>query len=429
MEHETKTKMISFSAILIPLLVGLLIILSLYQKKNNKIKLGIIYSKIGPMAAIEQPIVNSVLLSIKQINKTGGLLGKQIDPIVAACSPTAESFAAKADFLIKNENVCAIFGCYTSATRRAIKSIVEKHKNLLIFPAAYEGLETSENVLYVGTTANQQITPAITWCIKTLGKKLFLVGSNNLFSKISHIIIKEHAKFFGAQILEDSYIIQKTNNPEINNNQTQDFSKNIKQIIELIKNKNPEVIINTLQWDENKEFMLQLKSEGITRDKIPTMFFRLDKAKIKNIGTDILSGNYTSSSYFENIQTKENLKFIRKIKKEYGPNKSITADEASGYASIQLWAKAIKKAGSANPTSVKKALENIDIKSPEGTIYVDPKTMHTYKQIRIGKIASDGQINTIWDSEKPIPPQPYPPYKSVSEWNKVAGEIYKEWEN
>ena len=350
------------------------------------IKVGILHSLSGTMAISESPVVDATLLAIEEINNNGGLLGRQIVSIVVDGQSDSLTFAKEAEKLIVIDKVSAVFGCWTSASRKTVKPIFERYRHLLFYPVQYEGLEESDNVIYTGAAPNQQLTPAVEWCINNIGKKIFLVGSDYIFPKVGNEIIKDKINVLGGEIVGEEYLLLGSNN--------------VKSIIDKIAETDPDVILNTINGDSNTAFFNELHNAGITSEKIPVMSFSIGESELKDMGLVNMIGNYACWNYFQSINTDENKIFVEKFKNKFGQERVISDPMEAAYIGVYLWAQAVKKAGIVNIKEVRKALKTQRFMAPEGVVYLDPNNNHIWKTVRIGRIREDGQFNILWTSEK-----------------------------
>lgn len=402
---------------LIIVLVGVLIYLySQWQQRDlSSIRVGILHSMTGTLAISEVPVIDATLLAIEEINEQGGVLGHLIEPIVADGKSDPASFAQQAEYLITKEKVAAIFGCWTSASRKEVKPIVEKNNILLFYPVQYEGLEDSPNIVYVGAAPNQQILPAVEWAFNNIGTRFFLVGSDYVFPRIANEIIKEKIKLLHGTVVGQEYLPLG--------------SRNVGPVIEAIKTSNPEVILNTINGDTNVYFFNALKQAGITSDKIPVISFSIAEQELLDLGIENLVGHYAAWNYFQSLDTPRNAEFVRKFKRRYGANRVLSDPMEAAYSAVHIWANAVNQAGSIDTDKVRAKLRDQSFEAPEGKIYIDYDTLHVWRPLRIGKIKTDGQFSIEWDSQQPIPPQPFPIYRTKEAWDNLLQSLYTKWGN
>lgn len=413
MAHYNVSRGINILLIATPALVGLLFLAATVLHKPKTIKVGILHSITGHMAESERGVVDATLCAIKEINKQGGVLGKMVEPIIADGRSEPGLFAQAAKDLFINHRVAAVFGCWTSSSRKAVKPLVEKHNNLLFYPVQYEGLEQSPNIIYTGLTVNQQLIPGIIWMVQHFGKRLFFVGSDYIFPHAAHDIIKEFSPHIGANIIGEVFLPPGT--------------QKVKTVIEQIKKIKPDVIINCINGTTNNSFFKELRAAGILSKDIPTLSSSIAEQEIKHIGPELLDGDFVVWSYLQSLHSKKNSAFLSTMRHKYGPQKTITDPAEAGYTNVHLWAEAANRAGSINIKKIKKEITNESFDAPQGAVFIDEKTFHAWKTIRIARIARDGECTTIWDSEKPIKPIPYPSYRSKASWQRFLMRKYQEW--
>ncbi|HXW03215.1 MAG TPA: urea ABC transporter substrate-binding protein, partial [Nitrosarchaeum sp.] len=326
-----------------------------------------------------------------------------------------QTFANEAERLIVEEDVSVIFGGWTSASRKTMKPIFEKYDHLLFYPVQYEGLEQSPNIIYTGAAPNQQAIPAVDWAFDNLGTKFFLIGSDYVFPRSANEIMKERIKELNGEVVYEGYRILG--------------SKNFTEIIDKIIVLQPDVILNTINGDSNLWFFKELRSRGITPQEIPTISFSIGENEIKQLDTVTMSGDYAAWNYFQSLDVQENQNFVNNFKAKYG-NERVTNDPMeAGYVSVYLFAKAAELAVSDDPTIIRETVKGLTISAPEGIVGIDPKTQHTLKVVRIGKILENGQFKIVASSEIPIMPQPYPDYKSKEQWDSFLNAMYVGWNN
>jgi urea transport system substrate-binding protein len=360
---------------------------------SDTVKVGILHSLSGTMSISEASLKDAELMAIEEINASGGLLGKKIEPVTEDGASDWPTFAEKAKKLLQKDQVATIFGGWTSASRKAMLPVVEQNKGLLWYPVQYEGLESSPNIFYTGATTNQQIVPAVSWLLKNKGKKFFLIGSDYVFPRTANKIIKAQLKAEGGELLGEEYTpLGHT-----------DYST----LISKIKGIKPDIIFNTLNGDSNVAFFKQLKDAGITSKDVTVMSVSIAEEEIRGIGGDILAGHLAVWNYFQTTNTPENKAFVEKYKAKYGKDRVTDDPIEAAYFAVHLWAEAVKKAGSFDVDKVKAAAKGIEYKAPGGTVKIEGENQHTWKTVRIGEIQPDGQFKEIWNSGSPVKPDPY----------------------
>ncbi|MHC5033652.1 MAG: transporter substrate-binding protein, partial [Planctomycetota bacterium] len=272
------------------------------------IKVGILHSRTGTMAVSERPVIDATLFAIEEINRQGGLLKRKIEAVVEDGASDPATFAQKAEKLITQDSVCTVFGCWTSASRKTVRPIFEKHDHLLFYPVQYEGLEQSPNIVYTGAAPNQQIIPAVRWsCTFQKKKRLFLVGSDYVFPHAANAIIGDQALDLGAEVVGEEYIPLGSADTE--------------GIIEKIQAARPEAILNTINGDSNVAFFRALRAAGITPDSVPTISFSVSEEELAALNPREAEGDYAAWSYFQSIDGPRNREFVRAFRARFGPDR------------------------------------------------------------------------------------------------------------
>lgn len=361
-------------------------------KDSKVVKIGLLHSLTGTMAISEVPVLEAELLAIKEINESGGVLGKEIVFVKEDGESKPEIFAEKARKLITEDEVVSIFGCWTSDSRKAVKPVLEEHFNLLWYPVQYEGMEASPCIMYMGACPNQQVIPAIEYCKEQFGEKMFLLGSDYVFPHTVNKIIKAQLKNLGGECSGEEYLPLGAD----------DFSETIKEI----KNSKPDVIINTLNGDSNISFFKQFSEEGFSADNLPVMSFSIAEGEVQSIGGEYLEGQLVAWNYFATTISDENEKFINDFKVESDGKMPGDPVEAA-YIAVHMWAAACEKAGTFDVEAVRMASKGLSFAAPEGIVTIDGGNQHLCKKVRIGKIKNDGLIDEIWSTPTTIKPDPY----------------------
>lgn len=360
---------------------------------DKTIKVGILHSLSGTMAMSETSVRDAELLAIKEINASGGVLGKQIETVVEDGASDTATFAEKAQKLLTKDKVATVFGCWTSASRKAVLPVFESNKGLLWYPVQYEGQESSPNIFYTGAAPNQQIVPAIEYLVKNRGKKIFLVGSDYVFPRTANAIIKAQAKALGAEVVGEEY--------------TPMGYTDYTTVINKIKETKPDFVFNTLNGDSNVAFFKQFKDSGLTPEQVQTCSVSVAEEEVAGIGASYMEGHLVAWNYYQTTQTEQNKKFVEAYKAEYGKDRVTDDPIEAGYDAVYLWAAAVKKAGSTDVEAVKKAAAGITFDAPEGKVTIDGDNQHLYKPVRIGKVNSKGLIDEVWSTDQPVKPDPY----------------------
>jgi len=360
---------------------------------SDVIKVGILHSLSGTMAISEVSVRDAELMAIEEINAKGGVLGKKIQPVIEDGASDWPTFAEKAKKLLQNDKVVTVFGCWTSASRKAVLPVFEQNNGLLWYPVQYEGMEASPNIFYTGAAPNQQIVPAVEWLLKNKGKKFFLIGSDYVFPRTANKIIKAELSALGGELVAEEYTPLGYT----------DYST----IVNKIKAAKPDVVFNTLNGDSNVAFFKQLKDAGITAQDITTCSVSVAEEEVRGIGADNMKGHLVSWNYYQTTDTPENKQFVQNYKNKYGQNRVTDDPIEAAYDGVYLWAAAVEKAGSTDVDKVKAAAKGLEFKAPEGLVKIEGENQHLWKPVRIGEVQADGMIKEIWNSGQAVRPDPY----------------------
>jgi urea ABC transporter urea binding protein len=398
---------------LVAILGALTLAYELRREPREPIRVGVLHSLTGTMATSEQAVVDATLLAIDELNQAGGVLGRPVEAIVRDGASDWPTFAREAERLILQDRVAATFGCWTSACRKQLKPIVEQHRHLLFYPLQYEGLEQSPYIIYTGAAPNQQIIPAVRWAADHLGRRFYLVGSDYVFPRTANAIIRDVVGVLGGEVVGEDYLLLG--------------SRETRPIAERIQRANPEVILNTINGDSNIAFFEDLRQAGVTPDKVPTMSFSVAETELSGMNRAHMAGDYAAWNYFQSIEREENRAFLERLHRKYGTSRVAADPMEAAYVGVHLWALAVLDAHSTETEAVRRALGDQSYPAPQGVVYVDPETQHTWKMVRIGRIRSDGQFDIVWESGKPVRPAPYPSSRSRADWNKFLDALHNGW--
>ncbi|HEY9646276.1 MAG TPA: urea ABC transporter substrate-binding protein [Chroococcidiopsis sp.] len=382
---------------------------------GETIKVGILHSLSGTMAISEKSVVDSTQLAIKQINEAGGVLGKQIEAVLEDGASDWPTFAEKAKKLIEEDQVVVIFGCWTSASRKAVLPVFEEKNHMLYYPVQYEGQECSKNIFYTGAAPNQQIEPSVDWLLENKGKDFYLVGSDYVFPRTANTIIKAQLEAKGGKTVGEDYLPLG--------------STEVAPIIAKLRSALPNggVIYNTLNGDSNVAFFKQLQGAGLTPDKYPTMSVSIAEEEVQAIGKEYLLGHYAAWNYFMTVDTPANTAYVEAFKKEYGDTRVTNDPMEAGYISVNIWKQAVEKAGAAGtPTdleAVREAAYGQEFDAPEGPVKMFPNH-HISKTVRIGEVRDDGLFEIVFATPAPVDPVPWNQYVAETkgfacDWTKT----------
>ncbi len=364
---------------------------------DDTVTVGILHSITGTMAISETGSVQAEKLAIEQINATGGVLGRQIEYIQEDGASDWPTFAEKSKKLLVNDKVAAVFGCWTSASRKAVLPVFEQYNGMLYYPTFYEGLEQSPNVIYTGQEATQQIIAGIDWVVKEKGAKSFyLLGSDYIWPRTSNKIARKHIEKLGLKVVGEEYY--PLGHTQFNS------------VINKIKLRKPDVIYAIVVGGSNVAFYKQLKAAGIdlTKEKPLLLTISVTEDEILGIGGENIDGAYAAMKYFQSLDNPNNEAFVKAFKERWGDDIVIGDVTQAAYLGPWLWKAAVEKAGSFDIDKVRAASPGIELTTaPEGYVRIH-ENHHLWSKTRVGLAQPDGQYKVVYESEDLIEPNPFP---------------------
>jgi urea transport system substrate-binding protein len=364
---------------------------------DTEVIVGQLHSATGTMAISETGSIQAEQLAIDQINAMGGILGRKIKVIKEDGASDWPTFAEKSKKLLINDRCAAVFGCWTSASRKAVLPVFEKENGLLYYPTFYEGLEQSKNVIYTGQEATQQILYSLDWAQKEKkAKSFFLIGSDYIWPRTSMKIARKHIENFqkGKVVGEEYYPLGSTNFGSLMNK---------------IKLQKPDCIFVAVVGGSNVAFYKALKAAGITGDKQLLVTLSVTEDEMTGVGGENFQGFYSSMKYFQSLDNENNKKFVAAFKAKYGKDAVIGDVTQAGYLGPWLWKAAVEKAKSFDVDKVVAASETgIELKTaPEGYVKLD-KNHHLWSKSRIAMGMPDATFKVVAESPELIKPDPFP---------------------
>ncbi|MGV2908743.1 urea ABC transporter substrate-binding protein [Achromobacter sp. AGC25] len=363
---------------------------------DTEVTVGQLHSATGTMAISETGSIQSERLAIEQINAMGGILGRKIKIIQEDGASDWPTFAEKARKLLVSDKVATVFGCWTSASRKAVLPVFEKENGLLYYPTFYEGLEQSKNVFYTGQEATQQILSSLDWLSREKkARSFYLIGSDYIWPRTSNKIARKHIEnvLKGEVVGEEYYPLGHTQ---------------FGSLINKIKLKKPDVVFAVVVGGSNVSFYKQLKAAGVTSGKQKLLTISVTEDELLGIGGENAEGFWSCMKYFQSLDNANNKKFVEAFKAKYGANAVIGDVTQAAYLGPWLWKMAVEKAGSFDVDKVVAASAGLEFKeAPEGYVKIDPNH-HLWSKTRIGQIRKDGQVDVIFETPELIKPDPFP---------------------
>jgi len=381
---------------------------------QDTIKIGVLHSLSGTMAISETILKDLILMQVAEVNAKGGLLGKKIEPVVVDPASNWPLFAEKARELISKEKVAAVFGCWTSVSRKSVLPVFEELNGLLFYPLEYEGEEASYNIFYGSSVPDNKAIPAVDYLMSKDGgevKRFVLEGTDYVYPRTSNKIIRAYLTAKGVK------------DENISENYTpfghSDWQTRVGAIKKFGSAGIKAAVISTINGDANVPFYKELGNQGVKATDIPVIAFSVGEEELAGIDTKPLVGHLAAWSYFQSVASPDNTKFIEKWRAYTKNPKRVTNDPMeSAYILFNMWVQAVQQAGTTDVDAVRQAMIGQKVKSPSGFEVVMGSNHHMAKPVMIGEVGANGQFNIVYQS-KALPPKAWSPYVEANK-DKVA---------
>ncbi len=371
---------------------------------QGTIKVGILHSLSGTMAISETTLKDVMLMLIEQQNKKGGLLGKKLEAVVVDPASNWPLFAEKARQLITVDKVAAVFGCWTSVSRKSVLPVFEETNNILFYPVQYEGEESSKNVFYTGAAPNQQAIPAVDYLMANEKvKRWVLAGTDYVYPRTTNKILEAYLKSKGVAA-EDIMI----NYTPFGHSDWQNIVASIKKFGSAGKKT---AVVSTINGDANVPFYKELGNQGVKATDIPVVAFSVGEEELAGIDTKPLVGHLAAWNYFQSVKAPINTAFIKdwhEFTKK--PNRTTNDPMEAAYIGFNMWIKAVQKAGTVDQAKVIDAMIGVAVPNLSGGISTMMPNHHITKPVLIGEVKADGQFNTVWQTPGTVVANEWSPY-------------------
>jgi urea transport system substrate-binding protein len=364
---------------------------------DETIKVGVLHSLSGTMAISETTLKDTVLMLVDEQNEKGGLLGKKLEAVVVDPASDWPLFAEKARELLEKDKVAAVFGCWTSVSRKSVLPVFEELNGILFYPVQYEGEESSRNVFYTGAAPNQQAIPAVDYLKDELGvERWVLAGTDYVYPRTTNKILEAYLKQNG--VADEDIMINYT---PFGHSDWQSIVADIKKFGSEGKKT---AVVSTINGDANVPFYKELGNQGISAEDIPVVAFSVGEEELSGIDTKPLVGHLAAWNYFMSVDTPENEAFIESWHKFIKNDKRVTNDPMEAHKiGFDLWVKAVEKAGTTDPDKVIDAIVGLETGNLTGGTAKMLPNHHITKPVLIGEIQDDGQFAVVWETDAEVP--------------------------
>ena len=370
--------------------------LSAWAQAADTIKVGILHSLSGTMAISETTLKDTMLMLIAEQNKKGGLLGKQIEAVVVDPASNWPLFAEKARELLTKDKVAAVFGCWTSVSRKSVLPVFEELNGLLFYPVQYEGEESSKNVFYTGAAPNQQAIPAVDYLMDQGVQRWVLAGTDYVYPRTTNKILEAYLK--GKGVAQEDILINYT---PFGHSDWQSIVADIKKFGSAGKKT---AVVSTINGDANVPFYKELGNQGVSAEDIPVVAFSVGEEELSGIDTKPLVGHLAAWNYFMSVDAPANAAFIEQWHEFTKNPKRVTNDPMEAhFIGFNLWVKAVEKAGTTDPDKVIAAMIGLETPNLTGGVAKMLPNHHITKPVLIGEIQDDGQFSVVWETAGLVP--------------------------
>ena len=378
-------------ALSIPLLSAILGSAAFAQDKAEPIRIGVLHSLSGTMAISETTLKDAMLMLIEQQNAKGGVLGRPLEAVVVDPASDWPLFAEKARELVAGDKVAAVFGCWTSVSRKSVLPVFRELDSILFYPVQYEGEESERNVFYTGAAPNQQAIPAVEYLMDQGVERWVLAGTDYVYPRTTNKILEQFLRDKGvapADIL--------VNYTPFGQSDWQTIVADIKAFGATGKKT---AVVSTINGDANVPFYKELANQGITADDIPVVAFSVGEEELAGIDTAALVGHMAAWNYFQSVDDQANYDFIDAWHAYTGKDDRVTNDPMEAhYIGFNMWVKAVEKAGTTDPDKVIDAMVGIEVPNLSGGTAIMGKDHHITKPVMVGEINAEGQFDVVWES-------------------------------
>ena len=365
------------------------------QAADDTIKIGVLHSLSGTMAISETTLKDTVLMLVDDLNKNGGLLGKKVEAVVVDPASDWPLFAEKARELLEKDKVAAVFGCWTSVSRKSVLPVFEEDDGLLFYPVQFEGEESSRNVFYTGAAPNQQAIPAVDYLMSEDGggaKRFALLGTDYVYPRTTNKILRAylHSKGVADEDIMENYT-------PFGHSDWQSIVADVKTFASAGKKT---AVVSTINGDANVPFYKELANQGIKAEDIPVVAFSVGEEELAGIDTAPLVGHLAAWNYFESVDTDANAAFIKKWHDYIGDENRVTNDPMEAtYIGFTMWKQAVEQAGTTDVDAVRQAMYGQKVPNLTGGVAVMNTNHYLSKPVLIGEVQDNGQFDTVWSTD------------------------------
>jgi branched-chain amino acid transport system substrate-binding protein len=377
----------------------------LVEDNSGPWRVGVLFSQTGVTSAIERTQLNATLLAIEEINSSGGVLGRPIEPVMYDPGSDPKKFRAVAERLFQVDRIKLLFACYMSSTRKAVLPVVEAHRGLLFYPTLYEGFEYSRHCIYTGAAPNQNSLQLARFLLSAYGNRFLFVGSNYIYPYETNRVMGDFVSQGKGKVLDEIYVPLYPD------------SKDFERVIGRIKKTSPDVIFSTVVGSGTAELYGAYRAAGFDPTHMPIASLTTSEAEVAEMGAEAAEGHVTAAPFFETLTSVAARRFVSSFKEKYGADAPVTAGAEASYFQLHLAMRALAKCGSDDPEQVLANLRDSEFDAPQGRVRIDPENNHTYLWPRIARLDRNGRFQAVWNPGVRVRPDPYCVVQSLDDWS------------
>jgi len=358
---------------------------------KDPIKVGAIYDLSGPLGIVGKPKVDATKLAIKDINDNGGVLGRKLELVFYDAQSDNAKYTQYATRLTGQDRVAAIAAGITSASREAIRPIIDRTKTVYFYDQLYEGGVCDKNEFNTGPVPAQQLEQLVKYAIEKFGKRVYIPAADYNFGHFEATWAKKYVTEAGGEVLRTDFI--PLDNTEFGS------------VLNRLQTLKPDVVISLLVGGNHMAFYRQFAAAGLGSGiRIVTPLFGDGQEHIV-VGKKASAGITVAFPYLQELDSPANKDFVAKWQEAYGADYPyITNSAVAAWNNWHLWAKAVEKAGSLDRDKVVGALEsNLSIESPSGTVTMDGPSHHVTQNVSLAEATPSGEFK-ILQTQEAVPP-------------------------
>ncbi len=364
-------------------------------KTTEPWRVGVLFSRTGFMAVIEETQLRGTLLAIEEINAAGGVNGRELIPVLYDPASESAAFGLCAKRLMIEDGITTIFGCYTSSSRKAVLPVVERLNGLLWYPTLYEGFEFSPNIIYTGAAPNQNSLALCRYLMETYGRRFYFIGSDYVYPRESNRVMRELVRHAGGEVVGETYLSLRA--------KRRDFQP----VMRDIRSQSPDMIFSTVVGDSTTYLYQSYLEAGFNPKTQPIASLTTTEAEIRAMGFDVGEGHITAAPYFECLAGESNSSFVSRYKKRYGQDEPTNMCVEAAYFQVHVFARTLERTNCMDTDALRPMILGSEFEAPQGRISINPHCGHTDLWPRIGRANSRGQFDIMWDSKAPVRADPY----------------------